>query len=232
MSRFGSDASEAGVLLSPFFFDLLHLDGRDLLDEPLSAASTRSPGCWPTTSRRRCGCPASAPPARAGRRGARRRAGRRARGRRGQGARRALRRRPARQGVAEGQAGAHARPRRARRGVGVRPPHGHAVEHPPRRPRPRRRRAGDGGQDLQGHDRRAAGLADADVPRARPRAADWGVLLRPSSWSRSPSTARSAAPATRAASRCGSPASLRYRPDKTPAEADTIDAVRALLAGS
>ncbi|TFV86984.1 ATP-dependent DNA ligase [Blastococcus sp. CT_GayMR16] len=35
MSRFGSDASEAGVLLSPFFFDLLHLDGRDLLDEPL-----------------------------------------------------------------------------------------------------------------------------------------------------------------------------------------------------
>ena len=24
------------MLLSPFFFDLLHLDGRDLLDEPLS----------------------------------------------------------------------------------------------------------------------------------------------------------------------------------------------------
>ena len=36
MSRFGSDASDEGVLLSPFFFDLLHLDGRDLLDEPLS----------------------------------------------------------------------------------------------------------------------------------------------------------------------------------------------------
>ncbi|QXG76213.1 ATP-dependent DNA ligase [Modestobacter sp. L9-4] len=36
MSRFGSDAADAGVLLSPFFFDLLHLDGRDLLDEPLS----------------------------------------------------------------------------------------------------------------------------------------------------------------------------------------------------
>jgi DNA ligase-1 len=40
MSRFGSAgpdeaAAEAGVLLSPFFFDLLHLDGRDLLDEPL-----------------------------------------------------------------------------------------------------------------------------------------------------------------------------------------------------
>jgi DNA ligase-1 len=36
MSRFGSDASEAGAVLSPFFFDLLHVDGRDLLDEPLA----------------------------------------------------------------------------------------------------------------------------------------------------------------------------------------------------
>jgi DNA ligase-1 len=35
MSRFGSDTTDAGLLLSPFFFDLLHLDGRDLLDEPL-----------------------------------------------------------------------------------------------------------------------------------------------------------------------------------------------------
>ena len=35
MSRFGSSTSDEGVLLSPFFFDLLHLDGRDLLDEPL-----------------------------------------------------------------------------------------------------------------------------------------------------------------------------------------------------
>jgi DNA ligase-1 len=35
MSRFGSDGDDEGVLLSPFFFDLLHLDGRDLLDEPL-----------------------------------------------------------------------------------------------------------------------------------------------------------------------------------------------------
>jgi DNA ligase-1 len=35
MSRFGSDASDEGVLLSPFFFDLLHVDGRELVDEPL-----------------------------------------------------------------------------------------------------------------------------------------------------------------------------------------------------
>jgi DNA ligase-1 len=36
MSRFGSAEADPGVLLSPFFFDVLHVDGRDLLDEPLS----------------------------------------------------------------------------------------------------------------------------------------------------------------------------------------------------
>ncbi len=45
MSRFGSevlddpagpDTPVAALVLSPFFFDLLHLDGRDLLDEPLA----------------------------------------------------------------------------------------------------------------------------------------------------------------------------------------------------
>jgi DNA ligase-1 len=37
MSRFGRDAPTEEVLLSPFLFDLLHLDGRDLVDEPLRA---------------------------------------------------------------------------------------------------------------------------------------------------------------------------------------------------
>ncbi len=41
-------------------------------------------------------------------------------------------------GVDQGQAGAHPRPRGARRGVGQRPPPGLAVQHPPRRPRPER----------------------------------------------------------------------------------------------
>ena len=36
MSRFGSSGSDEGALLSPFLFDVLHLDGRDLLDEPLA----------------------------------------------------------------------------------------------------------------------------------------------------------------------------------------------------
>jgi DNA ligase-1 len=35
MSRFGSDVAEEQALLSPFFFDLLHLGGTDLIDEPL-----------------------------------------------------------------------------------------------------------------------------------------------------------------------------------------------------
>ncbi|GAB3602452.1 ATP-dependent DNA ligase [Microbacterium aureliae] len=34
MARFGSEA-DAAVLLRPWFFDVLHLDGQDLLDEPL-----------------------------------------------------------------------------------------------------------------------------------------------------------------------------------------------------
>ena len=52
----------------------------------------------------------------------------------------------------------------------------------------------------------------------------------PSSSSRSRSTACRCRSATRAASRCGSHACAAYRPDKSAADADTIDAVRALLA--
>jgi DNA ligase 1 len=37
MSRFGSDEVGAGVGLQPYFFDVLHLNGRSLLDEPLAA---------------------------------------------------------------------------------------------------------------------------------------------------------------------------------------------------
>jgi DNA ligase-1 len=52
MSRFGADAARE-TLLHPWFFDVLHVDGRDLLDEPLStriaeleriAAAHRIPG--------------------------------------------------------------------------------------------------------------------------------------------------------------------------------------------
>ncbi|KQR49325.1 DNA ligase [Microbacterium sp. Leaf161] len=39
MSRFGADVSRE-LVLRPWFFDLLHVDGRDLLDEPLSTRLT------------------------------------------------------------------------------------------------------------------------------------------------------------------------------------------------
>ena len=38
MSRFGADVSRE-LVLRPWFFDILHIDGRDLLDEPLSILS-------------------------------------------------------------------------------------------------------------------------------------------------------------------------------------------------
>lgn len=39
MSRFGADVSRE-LVLRPWFFDILHLDGRDLIDEPLSTRLT------------------------------------------------------------------------------------------------------------------------------------------------------------------------------------------------
>ncbi|MBS1905537.1 MAG: ATP-dependent DNA ligase [Actinobacteria bacterium] len=48
MSRFGADAARE-LVLRPWFFDLLHVDGRDLLDEPLSvrlAELERVAGAW------------------------------------------------------------------------------------------------------------------------------------------------------------------------------------------
>lgn len=48
MSRFGADASR-DLVLRPWFFDVLHVDGRDLLDEPLStrlAELERVAGDW------------------------------------------------------------------------------------------------------------------------------------------------------------------------------------------
>ena len=48
MSRFGADASRE-LVLRPWFFDVLHVDGRDLIDEPLSvrlAELERVAGDW------------------------------------------------------------------------------------------------------------------------------------------------------------------------------------------
>jgi DNA ligase 1 len=48
MARFGADAARE-VALRPWFFDILHVDGRDLLDEPLAARQReleRVAGAW------------------------------------------------------------------------------------------------------------------------------------------------------------------------------------------
>jgi DNA ligase-1 len=48
MARFGADAARE-IVLRPWFFDLLHVDGRDLLDEPLSVRQgelDRVAGAW------------------------------------------------------------------------------------------------------------------------------------------------------------------------------------------
>ena len=87
---------------------------------------------------------------------------------------------------------------------------------PPRRPRSRRRLR-DGRQDLQGHDRRAARLADRGAPRARdPPRGPHGVRAARSWSSRSRSTVCRPAAATRAGWRCGSRGCAATGPTRTP----------------
>ena len=146
--RAASTATRRRRAIATFLFDVLHLDGDDLLDAPLAERAARLDAIAP-----RAAHPgrADARPGR-GRARARRGARRRARGRRRQGRGLAVRRRAARQGVAQGQAGPYLRPGRARRRVGPRAAAGLALEPPPRRARPGRRLR-DGRQDVQGADR-------------------------------------------------------------------------------
>ena len=121
MGDFGADAPTGrGHGLSAYFFDVLHAGGAPVVDEPLSVRRELLATIVPAVGT-----------AAVDRHGRRRRGGgvprpggrRRPRGRDGQGARLAVRRRAAGRGVAQDQAGPHARPRRARRRVGPRPAH-------------------------------------------------------------------------------------------------------------
>ena len=107
VSQIDSEAPPEGIVT--FLFDLLHVDGDDLLDTPLAGArrAARSRSRRSSRSQRVL---TSDPEEGAAR--ARRGAARGTRGRRRQGRRLALRGRPPRQGVAQGEAGAHLRPRR------------------------------------------------------------------------------------------------------------------------
>ena len=111
-----SPACASEVPLTPFFFDVLHLDGVDLLDEPARRCGT-SALADARAAPRACRALLTGDAA-AAQRVLRRPRRRRARGRRRQGRRRAVRRRPARQRLGQGQAAAHPRPRGARRRVG------------------------------------------------------------------------------------------------------------------
>ncbi len=179
--------------LRVFFFDCLHVDGVDLIDEPLSVRLDRLDRLLPAavvvprlvTADRLAAqqffaqavaagqegvvVKASTAPYDAGRRGA---------------------------GWVKVKPRAHPRPRGARRRVGQRQTSGAAVEHPPRRPR-QLRRLRHARQDVQGHDGRDACLADRTLPLAG------GVAGRSrreksdrSKSSRSPSTGCSARRAT------------------------------------
>ena len=152
MRRFGSRVAAARARLGVCFFDVLHVDGDDLLDEPLTRALDvldESPAPW------RIPGIVTADPDEAA-------AflddalGRRPRGRDGEGASTPLRGRPAGQGVAQGQAGPH------RSTSSCSPPSGATAgaragcRTSTSAPATRRRRLRDGGQDVQGPDRRAA----------------------------------------------------------------------------
>ena len=110
-----------------------------------------------------------------------------------------------------------------------------AVQHPPRRPRRLRGgRVRDAGQDVQGHDRRDARLADRAVHRAGDRA---GRRLGDVVPVRPEQVVEIAFDGLQRSTRYPGGLALRfarvvrYRDDKTAAEADTIDTVRE-IAGS
>ncbi|MFW3171015.1 ATP-dependent DNA ligase [Geodermatophilus sp. CPCC 206100] len=232
MSRFGSDAADAGVLLSPFFFDLLHVDGRDLLDEPLSVrldalagllaadahAALRMPGVRSPSPEQAAGVLDDA--LAAGHEGV----------------------------VVKALDAAYAAGRRGRAWQKVKPVHtldlvvlgaewGYG------------RRAGKlsnihlGARDPHGGQpvmvgKTFKGMTDAlldwqteTFPGHAREQADWGVLLRPELVVEIALDGVQRSPRYPGGVALRFARVLRYRPDKTPAEADTIDGVRALLAG-
>jgi DNA ligase-1 len=233
MSRFGSDTPDPGVLLSPFLFDVLHLDGRDLLDEPLAVrldalatllaadehAALRMPGVRRPTPEQAAAVLEDA--LSAGHEGV----------------------------VVKALDAPYAAGRRGKAWQKVKPVHtldlvvvgaewGYG------------RRSGKlsnihlGARDPDGGEpvmvgKTFKGMTDelldwqtATFPVHADEQADWGVRLRPElvveiALDGAQRSSRYPGGVTLRFARV-----LRYRPDKSPAEADTIDAVRALLAGS
>ncbi|RBY90322.1 ATP-dependent DNA ligase [Blastococcus sp. TBT05-19] len=233
MSRFGSDAADAGVLLSPFFFDLLHLDGRDLLDEPLHVRLDALAGLLADDAH----APLRMP-------GARRPDAERATqvlddaldgGHEGV--------------VVKDLAAPYAAGRRGKAWQKVKPVHtldlvvlgaewGYG------------RRTGKlsnihlGARDPEGGEpvmvgKTFKGMTDelldwqtATFPAHAREEAPWGVLLQPGLVVEIAVDGAQRSPRYPGGVALRFARVLRYRPDKTPAEADTLEAVRALLAGA
>ena len=156
-------AQDSGVTVTPYFFDLLHLDGDDLLDSPGAERLARLAALVPEAQlvpRLVTDDPAAAEEF-------------------------------AQRVLADGHEGVVVKNldapydagRRGSAWVKVKPVHtldlvvlavewgsgrraGLALQHPPRRPRPRLRRLRDARQDLQGDDRRDARVADRALHRA------------------------------------------------------------------
>ena len=118
--------------LNVLFFDVLHAGGDDLIDRPGAERFEALAELLPEAQRVPRAVADDASAARAVLDDA---LARGPRGRAREVARRALRGRAPRRGLAEGQAAPHARPRRARRRVGPRPPPRLAQQPAPRRPR-------------------------------------------------------------------------------------------------
>ncbi len=233
MSRFGSDGADAGVLLSPFFFDVLHLDGRDLLDEPLAVRLDALAGLLAGgehAALRMPGVRSPAPEAAAqvlddaltaGHEGV----------------------------VVKALGSAYAAGRRGKAWQKVKPVHtldlvvlgaewGYG------------RRTGTlsnihlGARDPDGGPpvmvgKTFKGMTDdllawqtRTFPALADETADWGVLLRPELVVEIAVDGAQRSPRYPGGVALRFARVVRYRPDKTAAEADSIDAVRALLAGS
>jgi DNA ligase-1 len=233
MSRFGSEESDRGVLLSPFLFDVLHLDGRDLLDQPLAVrldalaellagaehAALRMPCVRRPSPEQAAGVLDDA--LSAGHEGV----------------------------VVKALDAPYAAGRRGRAWQKVKPVHtldlvvlGAEWGYGRRSGKLSNIHLGardpDGGPPLM-VGKTFKGMTDellewqtATFPAHAREQHDWGVLLAPEL------VVEIALDGAQRSSRYPGGVALRfarvlrYRPDKTPAEADTIDAVRALLAGS
>jgi len=238
MSRFGSDAPDpssenAAVLLSPFLFDVLHLDGRDLLDEPLSVrldalagllaadehAALRMPGVRRPTPEQAAGVLDDA--LTAGHEGV----------------------------VVKALDAPYAAGRRGKAWQKVKPVHtldlvvlGAEWGYGRRTGKLSNIHLGardpDGGEPVM-VGKTFKGMTDellewqtATFPEHAVEQADWGVRLRPGLVVEIALDGAQRSPRYPGGVALRFARVLRYRPDKTPAEADTIDAVRALLAGS